>query len=263
MRKILFIFYLMAFTVSCKKNSEPAAPVNCNPGHARMDTAVLLVLGQSNAANTGETKYRSTCIGALNFYEGKFYTLEDPLKGANGDGGSVWSRLCDILLQNGMARVVVIAPVAIGGTYIGQWKPGGMYNHLITEAIFSLELKGLTITHILWHQGEYNNAFLDSSRTPEENAQRYREDFLSLVAQFRAMGVNAPVFPAIATRCADVPPDLVLGQAQHDLANDTLGIYNGPNTDLLGWEYRRDGCHFNDLGLRIHAMLWADKLFAH
>jgi hypothetical protein len=262
-RILIFCLSIAGFLASCKKNTPETAAVDCAPAHTKMDTAVLLVLGQSNAANFGKTTYTAGCPNAMNFYDGNFYPLSDPLHGANGDGGSVWSRLGDGLIQNGFAKVVIIAPASIGGTSIRQWKPGGEYNHLIAETILSLRLKGLKITHVLWHQGENDNTYLNPQSTADSNAQKYRRDFLELVAQLRSLNVDAPVFPAIVSRCGDVPADISLQQAQRSLAVDSLRIYNGPNTDLLGNEYRYDGCHFNDLGLRVHALLWQDILFNH
>lgn len=259
-------FFLLSFILltSCRKSISGAHfEVNCTPDSVRIDTAVLLVMGQSNAANFGETKYSAACSNSLNFYNGVLYPLADPLKGASGIGGSVWSRLADLLITKGLARVVIIAPVSIGGTSIETWKPGGINNHLIIETVIALRSKGLHITHVLWHQGESDNTVQYPLLTAAQNAQRYRSEFLQIVAQLRSLGVHAPVFPAQATRCNTTPPDLLLQQAQHDLASDSLGIYNGPNTDLLGNEYRFDRCHFSDLGLQVHAMLWADILYAH
>jgi hypothetical protein len=252
----------LCFLISCKKDEENK-PVSCYTEHTLMDTAVLLVMGQSNAANNGKIPYTATCSQAASFYAGNFYPLADPLQGATGGGGSVWSRLGDLLVQNGFAHTVIIAPAAVGGTTIQQWKPGGELNHLITETVASLQAKGLTITHVLWHQGESNNTAVNTSIPDTTNARQYRDAFLEIVAQLRSMGVTAPVFPAIATRCGSVAPDTALENVQRNLANDSLGIFNGPNTDLLGLEYRYDGCHFSEQGLKVHALLWADILLAH
>lgn len=248
--------------IACKKTSD-TIPVNCYSGETKIDTAVLLVLGQSNAANFGKTLYTSYCPQTINFYQGNYYPLADPLKGANGSAGSVWSRLGDLLIQEGFAHVVIIAPAAIGGTTIQQWKPGGEFNHQITETITSLQSKGLTITHVLWHQGESNNTVLYPLVSAVENAQQYRTDFLELVAQLRSLGVDAPIFPAITTKCATITIDEELENIQRKLANDSLGIFNGPNTDLLGSEFRYDDCHFNDNGLHVHALIWASILLSH
>jgi hypothetical protein len=86
---------------------------------------------------------------------------------------------------------------------------------------------------------------------------------MQLVQQIRSLGVDAPIFPAMTSRCKQVASDTALINAQRDLANDSLGIYNGPNTDVLGNEYRADNCHFNGQGLKKHALLWANIIANH
>src|SRR4051812_28496738 len=117
MKKIYFILFSIGILSCGKKETETftrGETADCHPAITKMDTAVLLVIGQSNAGNFGDTKYAAYCNNALNFSDGNFYPLEDPLHGANGEKGSVWSRLGDLLVQKGLAKVVIIAPVAIG-----------------------------------------------------------------------------------------------------------------------------------------------------
>ncbi len=267
-----FIIMLWALSIlvacvvfaSCKR--DPKIEWNttlCESGVAKHDTVVLLVLGQSNAANAGEELYTSVCSQTQNFYNGAFYPLADPLKGSNGDGGSVWSRLGELLIQNNFAAHVIVAPAAVGGTTIEQWIDGGALNHLIVETIASLQSRNLKVTHVLWHQGESNNSYFNQQITPTQNAENYRANFLKLVAQIRALGVYAPIFPAMTSRCAQLTTDTALLRVQRELANDSLGIFNGPNTDIMGNEYRFDQCHFNGLGLKTHALLWAESINGH
>lgn len=260
--KFLLILIICSVWTACQKKVTQEAPIYY-PIHTKMDTAVLLVLGQSNAANFGESTYTAKSIGTYNFYLGNFYPLADPLLGAKGTKGSVWSRLGDSLIQKGFAKVVIISPVAIGGTTLAQWKPGGINNHLIVEAIQALQAKALTITHVLWHQGESDNTIHNIFMSAADNAIQYRNGFLELVSQIRSLGVQAPIFTAIATQCSGMPADTMLQKAQRGLSNDTMNIYNGPNTDSLGAAYRFDGCHFSNQGLLKHASMWSDILFAH
>ncbi len=258
----LFLIIAFLFFCGCHKKSIQDPPIYY-PLQTKMDTAVLLVLGQSNAANFGESTYAAKSRGTFNFYLGNYYPLADPLLGAKGNKGSVWSRLGDTLIQKGFAKVLIIAPVAIGGTTLVQWKPGGINNHLIVETINALQTKGLTITHILWHQGESDHTIHNILMSAADNATQYRNNFLELARQIRSLGVQAPIFTAIATQCSGMPADTMLQKAQRDLSNDTMKIYTGPNTDSLGTEYRFDGCHFSNSGLLKHASLWSGILFTH
>src|SRR4051812_46962204 len=118
-RFIIILAWFLFFS-SCKTDPPLLETHNCNTATPLTDTVVLLVMGQSNAANAGETLYATHCENTFNFYEGKLYPLADPLKGANGEGGSVWSRLADKIVENNIARTVIIAPCAVGGTRIEQ-----------------------------------------------------------------------------------------------------------------------------------------------
>jgi len=255
-----WIIAMMALNFSCETDA-PLMPVkrDCNTATPVHDTLVLLVMGQSNAANSGETAYSSQCENTYNYFEEKLYPLNDPLKGANGDGGSVWSRLGDKIVESNFARKVIMVPCAVGGTRIEQWIPGGDLNHLISETIQHLNHSGLRVTHVLWHQGESNHVALSGGLTAEQNAASYKANFHSLVHYLRGIGVDAPVYPAIATRCIG-EPDYALQEAQLELANDSLKILNGPNTDLLDNSYRYDNCHFNENGLNLHAGMWFNVL---
>ncbi len=249
---VLFVWLLSSCAVD--------APIytgkhTCNTTTPVHDTIVLLVLGQSNAANAGEVKYQSHCTNTFNFYAGNYYALNDPLYGSNGTGGSVWGRLADKLIERNFAGTVIVAPCAVGGTRIEQWIPGGNLNYLLDETINSLDSAGLKVTHVLWHQGESNHVLYSGGLSAQENARAYTANFHTLVSYLRSSGIEVPIYPAIATYCIR-QPDTVLQQAQRNLANDTLKIYNGPDTDLLGREYRYDNCHFNEEGLDKHAELW-------
>ena len=263
--KYFYLASLLILLSSCGKDLPLGHIANqpCVALEAKYDTVVLLVMGQSNAANAGSELYASPCVNTFNFYQGEYYTLQDPLRGANGQGGSVWSRLGYKLIENNFANVVIVAPVAVGGTSIEQWIPGGNLSYLIDETISHLDNANLTVTHVLWHQGESNNVILYPNRTPEQNAMSYTANFSLLVNHLRNLGIQSPIFPAVATRCGALTPDVYLQQAQQALAADSLEIYNGPNTDFLGTGYRYDECHFNSVGLDVHALLWLDILLQH
>ena len=47
------------------------------------------------------------------------------------------------------------------------------------------------------------------------------------------------------------------------VVNTVDGTFQGPDTDLLGGEYRSDGIHFNEIGLTTHAAGWRDAIVGH
>lgn len=254
------LYLICFFCPSCKTDPQAIITMhNCNTAATTHDTIVLLVMGQSNAANYGDARYTTHCDNTFNFYAGNVYPLNDPLKGSDGDGGSVWGRLADKLMERNFAKTIIVAPCAVGGTRIEQWIPGGNLHYLLQQTIRNLDSAGIKPTHVLWHQGESNHVAYSGGLNGEQNAANYTSSFHTLVTYLRAQGITAPVYPAITTRCGG-SVDALLQNAQRSLADDSLQIFNGPNTDLLGSDYRYDNCHFNEAGLNKHAQMWLEIL---
>ncbi len=215
-------------------------------------TMVALVFGQSNAANSGQRRGHGG-PGVYNFYAGKLHEAQDPLLGATGEGGSVWTRLGPKLLEDGPYDAVVFAPVAVGGTAIREWTVGGKLHPRLLETVAELKRADLTPTHLLWHQGEADNR-------AGTGADDYQEMFLAMLGSLRDRGVRAPAYVSVATLCGSARPNETLRAAQRGLVNAALNIRAGPDTDALNTGYRSDGCHFSAYGLERYAELWLAAL---
>lgn len=216
---------------------------------------VALVFGQSNSANYGETRHQSQ-PQILNFYDGKVYTAVDPLLGADGTGGSVWTRLGDKLIASGLYETVIFVSIGVGGTEIARWAPEGDLHSRILKAIVDTQNAGLEITHLFWHQGESDAYTLNTAR------ETYQQHFQQMLASIRNRGVSAPIYVCVATRFAEMPRHAEIRAAQLGLVNNE-DIFLGPDTDPLGHEYRYDGAHFSTKGLEKFADLWKDILVLH
>jgi Carbohydrate esterase, sialic acid-specific acetylesterase len=200
-------------------------------------TAVIIILGQSNAANHGAGRYIAKHrVDNFNIYDGNCYHAADPLLGASGDEGNFATRLGDKLIDGGLFDRVILAPIAMGGTTVEQWADEGMFNRRILALIRRLYDAGLPTDFILWHQGEGNPGMGDA------DGRQYRKNLLEVVATFRRYGVNAPFFVALATRCGDAPhPNAVnIRAGQKGAVNPIARIYLGPDTDTIGIEHRWD-----------------------
>jgi hypothetical protein len=221
-------------------------------------TAVIVTLGQSNAANYALTRYTPQHdVRNFDLYDGRCYKAKDPLLGASGALGNFAGPLADMLIERGLYTRVIVAPIAIGGSTIEQWADQGVFNRRILVLIRRLFDAGLTPTAILWHQGEANAG--DSEMLPGQ----YRKNLLEVIATFRSYGISAPFFVALATRCGKAPaPDAYnIREGQAATVNPLDNVFLGPDTDTLGDEYRVDQhCHFNAAGLLRHAAMWADIL---
>ena len=213
-------------------------------------TAVLLTLGQSNAANYGEAPYAAT-QPVLNFNaaDGGCYLAGDPLLGATGSGGSPWIRLGDLLVAAAVYDKVVLVPIAVGSSSVVDWAWGDAHARLVA-AVHSAQSAGFSITQVLWHQGETdaNNGM---------PGDEYARHLTVVVRSLRALGVQAPIFIAQASLCTGSPQNEDIRAGQRAVVAQGDGVFAGPDTDTLdGSEMRFDGCHFTARGLDAHANQW-------
>ncbi len=217
-------------------------------------TAVLLTVGQSNAANDGETPFAPPGgVYNFNFEDSECYVARDPLLGATGAGGSVWSRLGELLVDRGAYKQVLIVPIAYGGSSIAAWADPEALMPRIAQAQDGLAKYGITITHVLWHQGESNQ------RMPGEIYKLY---FREVENAMRGASIGAPIFVAISSICGTGGSE-ELRRAQSELADPARNIFHGPDTDKINApEDRIQMCHFSDSGLKKHAEAWFSVLTA-
>jgi hypothetical protein len=220
-------------------------------------TAVLLIAGQSNAANSGAQRHSTRHPDrVLNFMGGRCYVAASPLLGSNGFAGEYWTVMADELIDSGAFDHVILAPVAVGGSNIAQWAKGGALNTSMIPLVQDL-VTHYRVTAVLWHQGE-------SDFTLKTDAVRYKQQFRSFADTLRDNAIDAPVFVSTATRCLPgwSEPNAIQS-AQRELVSGQSGFKAGVDTDnLLTAEDRYDDCHMADSGEVKTAKAWA-ALLAH
>lgn len=215
---------------------------------------VIFTFGQSNSANHGWGNYTPK-HKVYNYFEGKLYPSADPLIGATGNGGSVWNRLADKLIEDGCTGQVTIIPIGVGGVEISAWAKGGPLHNRLIETVEQLKEQHITPDCILWHQGESDNI----SNTSEEN---YIRMFETIREVFRSRGINSPIGVAVASYhpyCVNENEgnDPAIRNAQKKLAKKYDDIFEGPDTDKLNKAFQRgDGVHFSEKGQETHAAGW-------
>lgn len=208
---------------------------------------IALVFGQSNSANYGAVKYTSK--GAVyNRFDGKLYKAADPLLGADGTGGSVWTRLGDKIINSGKYDAVVFIPIGVGSTTVSDWAPGGKCYPLLTKAI----KENHDITHIFWHQGESDNL----AGTSEED---YTNKMNQIIDTIRREGIEAPIYISVASYILG-KIDINVQNAQKKIVDYSKNILPGPNTDLLEDRIGDDNAHFTELGLDKFSDMWLNLI---
>jgi len=212
---------------------------------------VALVFGQSNAANHGDPAARYQSVEPVfEFFEGAFHPAGDPMKGASGDGSSVWPRLGDLLVQQGGQTKVVFVSIGIGTTTAAQWSTPGESGYVkLQQALDMINVYSLQVSHVLFHQGESDSLLRTSKEAYKQQIRTLVESLSPLQARF---------YLSIASQAPGIDPTyLEIQTAQKELIAEEARIYSGPNTDLYAdQEYRYDDFHFNAKGLDRFAQDW-------
>ena len=216
---------------------------------------VILTMGQSNAANSSNSKYKPSG-NVLNYYNGNLYQAEEPLIGASGGGGSVWPLLADLLIKNKFCKKVVIVPIAVGSTDVYNWA-NGECSLKLKNTLNDLKENNIKLTQILWHHGEANNG---------TSKQVYKENMASILKVIRSYHQDAPFYCAIATfspLAVKMPNgiDVNIQNAQKEFIEENANVFPGPNTDQLTHAMDRyDAQHFSEFGKMKFAELWYASL---
>jgi len=253
----LFIGYLPDWIVG---NDGKPEPERSQPNREYADlrlihadsTAVILTLGQSNAASSGQGVYHSR-NEVYEFYQDTLFTAIDPLLGDAGNGGcSVWTRLGDMLIDSGQYRRVILIPSAVGATTVQSWAEGTC-SGILQERLEMISRHGINVTHIVWHQGESDN--LENT-----SGEVYKERLKKVFERIRGTGVEAPFWVCVASYHPEMIGvkeqglDTCIRRAQIEFVAETPGTRPGPDTDLLNLASDRyDGVHFSRTGLDAFA----------
>lgn len=223
------------------------------------DMAVILAIGQSNSANSGEKKFSTQhAEKVINYFNGKCYIASSPLLGAGGNQGEFITPLADRLVESDTYKSVIIISSGIGGTPISRWQRDGDLNEMLLATIRNIRGK-YKITEIIWHQGETDFSI-------HTTAKNYVKSFNSILQALSENKVKAPVFVSIATKCkyagsitwkADNPT--AIGQRQ---LVDNKRIFLGVDTDAILTKLDRltPECHFSESGQLKTAMSFATAI---
>lgn len=221
---------------------------------------VFVCAGQSNACNMGPTGFTpSTWVDNLNIYDGAIYRAADPLLGCHNvppsyGPGNVFTRMADKLIADRKYSRVILVPVGIGGTRVGEWVTYPGLNQRLVVAGRRCEAQGFKVTAFLWMQGE--------SDTLAGTAQAsYAASLASLIAVPRAAGFIQPWLVGLCSYLTGSSSAAVRA-AQAAAVNGT-DIFAGADTDTLTAASRQvDNVHLNDAGVLAAGNLWASAIEA-
>jgi hypothetical protein len=210
---------------------------------------VLLVTGQSNAANHAAERHAAHHPRVLALTPSGCVALTDPIPGGSGRGGSIWPKLADSLADD-TGRPVVIAMVAQESTRASQWAdPWGPLVNRVRRVAAQMRQLGLQPSAVLWMQGEADAL----ARTRPSD---YRRSLALWFAQVEDSAGPVPLWIAGVSRCRSMPNPIVRRMQAAAVTEAGRVRREGPDLDLLGDDYRRDGCHFSERGQDAAADAW-------
>jgi hypothetical protein len=201
------------------------------------DATAILVIGQSQASNTGPRRHISFSASRA-FADSQCYYLRDPMPGTAGRGGTVWPEFADKI-----GKRLVIEDIAISGSAIEEWTAPDQLRRFKT-AITQLHAAGYPNPIIILMQGETNTA-------THTTAASYYQSLHSLLEV-------APKNDWIITResvCYArqrkwVPLDIARDRIAREFPNVTIG----PDLDQIGIALRQpDHCHMTPEGQTLLA----------
>jgi hypothetical protein len=223
---------------------------------------IYLTCGQSNSANYGQGGYTAgdDRVCARTSVAGSSWILAaDPLPIAGGSGGSVWTRLGDLLAATENIPIGFIA-VGVGSTQVSEWIPGSSnYNSLLKPSLQSFPARGFRA--VLWHQGE-------SDAIANTIAATYASRLNSVIAQSRidaAWQVPWYIAEAAFHPFTTLSQEERVAAGQRQVTHADPLVFFGPTTDAFHLEDASGGklvdtVHFNNAGLLDHAGQWRDIL---
>lgn len=211
------------------------------------DPLVLVVAGQSNAANHGWHRGRAGA-GSYALSVNGLFRLEDPLPGASGPGGSPWPHWAALQQRARPGSQVVVAAIAQGSSAVADWIPGGVHAQRLPDVLRALRSQQLAVDAVVWHQGE-------TEAWSGGDAAAYAANLRRWIASVRALGIEAPIYVCLTSRDGQGVINPAIRQAQASVWNTQDHVFAGADTDSLGDAFRSDGVHFNARGLEAFAAL--------
>lgn len=215
---------------------------------------VFIVAGQSYAGGHNDEVLRvmdaSQAISTYDWDAKTWRVAHDPPP-HNGEGGSIWPALGDMLAPT-LRVPVAFVNVSVGATSTAKWMPSGPLHKRLRDVGRQMG----AFRAVLWQQGESDVIEKTATETYVANMREIQS------AANEAWGFSPPWILAKSTLHPTVYND-PLGERRIRKGIGELwklpGFRPGPDTDLLGGENRggaNSRRHFSGIGQRRAALLW-------
>jgi hypothetical protein len=177
---------------------DGSRPQTIKPRTWDQGTLKLFIWGQSLAANAGYGRHAALGTDRTFVYaDGNYYPCVDPIVGAEGGGGSIWSRFADTILgrpvNNTVVTQVVIGCCAQGSTSINDWAPGGSEAPRLRRCLSDYIASVGQPTHLAFSQGEQDVRILST--------EQWFDHWRTMLVSIRSVGCTSKIWTSIEAAC--------------------------------------------------------------
>lgn len=233
----------------------PVTAPDCGTVFQGQEPVVVLVMGQSNAANHADPAPAGGAPGSQMpvLHLGGCGLAGAPVPGGTGTGGSLWPAVNQALGGRWAGRPIVWAEIAVDASTIGEWTaPNSQLRTYWQQQIDRIKGTPWPVVAVLWQQGEADAR----DRTAMAD---YRDALAALRTGVAARGIDAPWWIARSTYCPPHDGGQVREAVRELLVIPNSGFREGPDTDTISLPLR-NGCHFTAEGAARAAAMWAEVL---
>lgn len=251
---IVFIIVICVIFIVSNKNKKKEKIFHNFENNEK--SLIILILGQSNAANYGSHLFSSD-KNIYNYYENKIFIAKDPLKGASGNKGSIWIPMSEKLISDGGYKQILLVSIAEGGSTVSDWNTKGKYYKKLINTLTQLKNNNLFPNYILWQQGEEDNLLNTSLMDYKDGLQEIIGSINKLLKK------NTPFILSLTSYSptAITPVNNEIRKAQMAIVNSNKNVFIGPNTDkYIENKYRYDGIHLSKQAMIKIANDWSEIL---
>ena len=206
--------------------------------------SVILIIGQSNAANTGIALIKED-YDNLNFNpaDNFCYLLSEPVLGAgNTYGDSITSSIGNKIRSD---EEIIFLNISIPGSTIYEWIK--WYGEDVNQSL-KVILDKNSLKTVIWIQGESEN--LVTSKKYFDNFKILKEIiFKDLSKEFDDTQFLITRSTICANRNDQTKVNEVMERERKKIVQNYKNIRLLKITDNLDHSYRHDGCHFNRKGI--------------
>jgi len=254
---MIFFFFFALYDVKnkSKKEENKFTTEIVSKFKNNKKSLVVLILGQSNAANYG-AKVFTSIKNVYSFYNNTVSLAKDPIDGASGNKGSIWIPFSENLIRSKAYNRTLLINIAEGSSTVSDWNLEGKHHKKLINTLNQLKANNISPNYILWQQGEEDNLM-------ETSTMDYKLRLNELINIINSFVKDIPIILSLTSYSptAKTPIGIEIRKAQISVAAENPKVFIGPDTDkYINKEHRYDGIHLSEKAMIILAKDWSNEI---